>query len=284
MRRCLQYLGGTAVRANRGTKAMTIALRSTGLGLVLGLGLAAAAAAEILQVGAYAANPPWEMKTPDGSFEGFEVDLVREIAERIGAEVELQDMGFQALFAATTSGRIDMAISSITITDERLENQSFTQGYYDADLALATNRDSEVTALEDLEGKTVAVLSSSTGEMWAQEHEEEYGFAEIRGYNNQQDMVLDTQLGRADGAISDITGFEFMFQNMPQMHVVERIPSGDMYGIMMAKNHPQLKAVNGAITEMKEDGTLAELYAKWFGDESEPGPATTTPMEIPTAG
>ena len=80
--------------------------------LAVGLfGLATAASAETLTVGAYPANPPWEVKQEDGSFAGFEIDLVNAIAEKLGVEVEYQDLGFQALFAATASGRIDAAIS-----------------------------------------------------------------------------------------------------------------------------------------------------------------------------
>jgi polar amino acid transport system substrate-binding protein len=257
---------------------------------ILGLGLAvlmaaagSAAAQETLRVGAYAANPPWEVKQTDGTFEGFEIDLVNEIGERLGVEIVYEDMGFQALFAGTSSGRIDAAISSITITDERLQSQSFTQGYYDADMGLATNKGSGITGLSDMNGKRVGVLSSSTGERWVNEHKDEYGFAEVRGYNAYTEMLLDTQLGRADGAITDITGLEFAFQNMPEMTIVERIPTGDKYGIMMTKDHPRLAEVNDAISAIKEDGTMLAFYRKWFGENAEPGPSTTTPMEVPTA-
>ena len=134
---------------------------------------------ETLEVGAYPANPPWENKKEDGTFEGFEVDLVNEIGKRIGAEMHIQDLGFQALFAATSSGRIDMAISSITITNERLESQSFTQGYYDSDMALATAKvDSGVTSLADMKGKPVGALSTSTGETWIKENTAKYGFGD----------------------------------------------------------------------------------------------------------
>ncbi len=259
---------------------MNAFIKPLGLALALSLG-AGWAAAQTLTVGAYAANPPWEVKTPEGTFEGFEIDLVNEIGKRIGAEVVFEDMGFQALFAATSSKRIDAAISSITITDERLQSQSFTQAYYDADLALATNKDSGIGGLADMEGKVVAVLSSSTGDIWAKANQATYGFAEVKGYNNQQDMILDTQLGRADGAVSDITGLEFSFRNMPQMTVVDRIPSGDKYAIMMTKDHPMLGEVSDAISAIKEDGTMTAFYAKWFGEASEPGPATTTVLGLP---
>lgn len=260
-----------------------VALAFVAASALAGLTPSAPAWAETLEVGAYPANPPWENKKEDGSFEGFEVDLVNEIGKRIGADINIQDLGFQALFAATSSGRIDMAISSITITDERLQNQSFTQGYYDSDLALATAKDSDVKSLADLKGKPVGVLSTSTGETWVKANTEKYGFGEMKGYNAQQDLLLDTQAGRVAGAISDIAGLQFSFMQMPTMHVVERIKQSDRYGIMMQKGSPNLQRVNDAITAMKEDGTLAALHKKWLGADPDPGTSTVTVTEIPQA-
>ena len=260
-------------------KRLMIALAAAG---AMALG-SVAAKAETLTVGAYAANPPWEVKKEDGSFEGFEVDLVREIGERLGMDVEFTDLGFQALFAATASGRIDAAISSITITEERTQNQDFTQGYYDADLAVGTRKDSGVTGLADLDGKPVGVLSTSTGEKWAQENQEEYGFSDIKGYNTQQEMLLDTQAGRVAAAISDITGFEYSFQTMTDLTVAERIPTGDMYAIMLGKDSELSDKLNDAITEIKEDGTMAALYEKHLGATPGPDTSTVTVVDRPMA-
>ncbi|WP_349371818.1 ABC transporter substrate-binding protein [Salinarimonas sp.] len=244
---------------------------------------AAPAAAQTLQVGAYPANPPWEVKNERGEFEGFEVDLVHAIAEKMGREVEIQDLGFQALFAATSSGRIDLAISTITITPERLESQAFTQGYYDSDMALATAEGSEVDSLEDMQGKIAGALATSTGEKWARENQEKYGFSEIKTYNTQQDLLLDTRNGRVDGAISDIAGLQFTFQKMPGLEIAQRIETGDQYGIMMPKTSPLLEEVNAAISELKEEGYLAELHEKWLGAPADEGTSTVTVLPIPTA-
>ncbi|MEM7567236.1 MAG: ABC transporter substrate-binding protein [Pseudomonadota bacterium] len=259
-------------------KRLSLAMAAIGT-----IALGAAAQAETLTVGAYPANPPWEVKQPDGTFTGFEVDLVNEIGERLGMEVEFVDLGFQALFAATASGRIDAAISSITITEERTQNQDFTQGYYDADLAVGVRKDSGVSGLADLDGQPVGVLSTSTGEKWAQANQEEYGFSDIKGYNTQQEMLLDTQAGRVAAAISDITGFEYSFQTMTDLTVAERIPTGDMYAIMLGKDSELSDKLSDAITQIKEDGTMAALYEKHLG--ATPGPETSTVMvlERPTA-
>ncbi|MEW5422032.1 ABC transporter substrate-binding protein [Amorphus sp. 3PC139-8] len=253
------------------------------LAAVLAAGTLTAAKADTLVVGAYPANPPWENKTEDGSFEGFEVDLANEIGKRLGDTVEFQDLGFQALFAATSSGRIDMAISSITITNDRLQNQDFTQGYYDSDLALVSNKNSGITDLADMKGKPIGAISTSTGEAWIKENAEKYGFGDYKSYNTQQNLLLDTQAGRVAGAVGDIAGFQFAFQHMPAMHVVERIGTGDRFAIMMRKGSPLLEKVNGAITRIKEDGTMAALHKKWLGVEADPGTATVTVLEIPKA-
>lgn len=262
-------------------KLKSIALAA--LAAVMALGVVNTASAKTLVVGAYPANPPWENKKEDGSFEGFEVDLVKEIAKRLGDEVEIQDLGFQALFAATSSGRIDMAISSITITNDRLQNQSFTQGYYDSDLALVSSKDSGVTGLADMKGKPIGAISTSTGEKWIQENTGKYGFGDYKGYNTQQDLLLDTQAGRVAGAVGDIAGFQFAFQKMPAMHVVERIGTGDRFAIMMRKGSPLLEPVNAAITEIKKDGTMAALHKKWLGADADPETATVMVLEIPKA-
>ncbi|MBA3519589.1 MAG: amino acid ABC transporter substrate-binding protein [Rhizobiales bacterium] len=246
-------------------------------------GAGGSASAETLMVGAYPANPPWENKKEDGTFEGFEVDLVNEIGKRIGADIEFQDLGFQALFAATSSGRVDMAISSITITDERLQNQAFTQGYYDSDLALISKTDSGVTSMADMKGKPIGAISTSTGEAWIKGNAETAGLGEYRGYNTQQDLLLDTQAGRIAGAVGDIAGFQYAFQQMPTMHVIERIGTGDRFAIMMKKDSPLLERVNDAITAIKEDGTMAALHKKHLGAEADPNTATVKVMEIPKA-
>jgi polar amino acid transport system substrate-binding protein len=258
--------------------------RRTLIGVLAAAGIAVsagAAAADALVVGAYPSNPPFEYKTESGTFEGFEVDIVTEVAKRLGLETEISDLGFQALFAATASQRIDVAISSITITPERLQSQSFTQPYYDADMGIATRKDSAVNTQADLKGKIVGGLSGSTGEKWIKDNMEALGISEAKGYNAQQDLLLDLVAGRIDAAVSDVPGMEYAFLKMTDLAVKERIKTGEQYGLMMTKDHPLLEKANAALSEMKKDGTLAALHKKWFGTDSPAGSATITEMPIP---
>lgn len=244
---------------------------------------AAPAAAEDMVVGAYPANPPWEYKTDSGAFEGFEVDVATEVAKRIGADVKFQDLGFQALFAATASGRIDFAISSISVTNERLQNQAFTQPYYDSDGTIVGKADSPIKTLEDLKGKVIGVIAGSTGDAWAKENAEKLGIADVKSYNAQQDLLLDVQNGRIEGGAGELAGFLFAIQKMPALKVLVRIPTGERFAMMTKKGHPLLEKVNDAITEMKKDGTMASIHKKWFGVDPEPATSTVTPGPIPQA-
>lgn len=244
-------------------------------------GVSSAFAADVLNIGSYPSNPPFEYKTESGSFEGFEVDVAVEAAKRAGLQPEIADYGFQALFAATTSKRIDVAISSITITPERLQSQSFTQPYYDSDMGVATKAESDVKGLADLKGKAVGVLSGSTGDKWVKDNAGTYGFADIKGYNAQQEMFLDLGAGRIDAVVSDIPGMEYLFVKMKGFGVKERIKTGEQYGLMMTKDHPLLGKLNDALTAMKKDGTLGKIHQKWFGSEAPAGSSTVTELPIP---
>ena len=254
-------------------------------GLAMAIALAAAgnaaSAADALNVGAYPTNPPFETKLPDGSFEGLEVDIVTEAAKRAGMTVTIADYGFQALFAAVASKRIDVAISTITITAERLKSVAFTQPYYDSDMGMATKSDSALATVADLKGKTVGYLSGSTAEKWVGDNKGSGGFADTKGYKAQQDIFLDLAAGRIDAMVSDIPGMQYAFKTMKGLTVKDRIKTGEQYGLMMGKDDPKLAKLNDALTAMKKDGTLAAMHQKWFGADAAPGSSTLTELPIP---
>ena len=254
-------------------------------GLALAAALASAGsfanAADTLNVGAYPTNPPFESKLPDGTFEGLEVDIVTEAAKRAGMTVSIADYGFQALFAAVASQRIDVAISTITITGERLKSVAFTQPYYDSDMGIATKSDSAVNTVADLKGKTVGYLSGSTAEKWVNDNKATGGFADIKGYKAQQDIFLDLVAGRIDAMVSDMPGMQYAFKTMKGLSTKDRIKTGEQYGLMMGKGDPKLEKLNYALTAMKKDGTLAGIHKKWFGADAAPGSSTVTEAMIP---
>ena len=236
-----------------------------------------------LKVGANIGNVPWEFQDASGNFVGFEVDLVSEIAKRLGKSVEIVNIPFQGLFAAVQSGQIDAAVSSITITPKRLASVSFAQPYYDSDQSLTVTAASGITGLDGLKGKTVAVDTGSTGDIWATQRQGEYGFAEIRRFEGLNPAMLDVAAGRIDGYISDIPALLYYTKDKPNLKVVERIPTGEKYSIMFAKDAPLATQVNEVLGELKKEGYLAALHETWFGAKAEDGTTTVQVAEMPKA-
>lgn len=274
--------GKSCAGGGGGTTRRTAALGALGLALA-GPAAALAQAPGVLNVGAYPTNPPFEVKDERGQFDGLEVDIVREIARRLGMELRIADMGFQALFAATSSRRIDAAISTITITPERLKSQDFSQPYMDTDLALIAGPSTRLTGLKDARGATLGALASSTSDAWIRRNQELLGLAAPKTYDTITNLFLDVQNGRVDGGVNDEAGSRFAFRTQRGMRVLEVIPSGDRIGLMLPKGSPLTPRANEAITAMKQDGTMARLYEKWFGAAPSPGSSTVTVMPLPRA-
>ena len=246
-------------------------------------GAVAAHAADPLKVAAYPANPPWENKTESGTFEGFEVDIVNEIAKRMGTTADIQGMDFKALFVASASGRADMVISSLTITNERLESQAFTQPYVVGALAVGVKEDSDIKSVEDLKGKAVGSVATSFPEKWLQERAEELGYASYKSYDTTANMLTDLQNGRIDAVVNDVVGLRYAFTQMKGLTVGAEIVTGEKFAMMMPKNSDKLEKVNEIISEMKKDGTMAKLYEKWLGAPPAADSLTVTPLPVPTS-
>ena len=244
--------------------------------------LGGAASAQEITVGANVGNVPWEFQNAEGEIVGFEIDLMNEVGERLGREVEFVNIPFQGLFAAVQSGQVDAATSSITITDERLESVSFAQPYYDSDQSLTVRSDSGIEGLDGMEGLAVGVDTGSTGDIWMTEHEGEVGVSDIRRYEGLQPAMLDLAAGRIDGYVSDIPALLYYSKDKPEFEVVERIPTNERYSVMFAKDAELADEVDAVITELKQDGTMAELHEKWFGAAPEEGTSTTTVMDRPS--
>ena len=256
-------------------------------GAAIGVSLLSATAGSVmaqdtLTVGANIGNVPWEFLNESGDTVGFEVDLVKAVADQLGAEVDIQNIPFNGLFSAVQSGRIDIATTSITITDERLQSVSFAQPYYDSDQSLTTAAGGP-ESLAEMEGKVVGVDTGSTGDMWATANAETYSFDDIRRYEGLAPAMLDLAAGRIDGYISDIPALLYYVKDKPSLQVVERIETGEKYSMMFAKDAELAVKVNDVLTELKESGVVAELHEKWFGAAPEETTSTVQVMDMPSA-
>jgi polar amino acid transport system substrate-binding protein len=250
-------------------------------GIAVGTSLSVQASAADMKLGANIGNVPWEFQNEKGELVGFEIDLAKEVGKRLGLDVTVVNIPFTGLFAAVQSGQIDAAVSSITITKKRLESVSFAQPYYDSDQSLAVRSNADVKDLGSMSGKVAAVDTGSTGDMWATQNQAKYKFTDIRRYEGLSPAMLDLAAGRIDGYISDIPAVLYYIKDKPVYKVVERIPTGEQYSMMFAKNSPLAAKADAEITKMKQDGTIAMLHEKWFGTKADPSTSTVKPAEMP---
>lgn len=238
--------------------------------------------ADEIVVGANIGNVPWEFVDRSGEFVGFEIDLISEVAERLGHQVEFVNIPFNGLFAAVQSGRIDVALSSMTITQKRLASVAFAQPYYDSAQSLTVASSSRATGLDDLEGAVIGVDTGSTGDMWTTGQRARYGFGEIRRFEGLAPAMLDLQTRRIDAYISDIPSLLYFVRDKPQFRVIERIETGERYSMMFARSSRWIEPVDDMLSTVKREGFLADLHKRWFGETAKSDSSTVVVTDRPS--
>ena len=243
-------------------------LRNTAVGLLAAGVLAACGGsggdADTWTVGTEPGFPPFESLSESGEFEGFDIDLMNAIGEKAGKTVEFNSLPFDSLIAALQGGTIDAAISGMTITPERAESVDFSDPYFQAGLAIAVAEDNnELTTLEDLEGKRIAVQIGTTGASTAESIEG----AEVTTFESAPLALIELSNGNVDAVINDApaTLEAISTGNIPGIKVVGELLTEESYGIAMPQGSENVALVNSALAELKSDGTYDTIYEKWFG-------------------
>ena len=223
----------------------------------------------ILTVGTDLPYPPFEYRE-GGELTGFDIDLMNEIASRIGLEAEYVDSPFDTIFTDLANGQFDAVISGATITPEREEQVNFSDPYFRSLQALVVSRDSGIGSFDDLgEGDSVSVQSGTTGEIWAEENLQPEG-VEIRAFPEYPPVYNALEAGQVDGVVYDESSAIPETFNRPGLELVDTVDTGESYGIAVdPNNEPLLDAINQALADMVEDGTYDEIYDKYPNCEEE---------------
>ncbi len=235
---------------------------------------------EILRVGLNSENVPWEFMR-EGELVGFEVDMLEELAQRTGMELEYTTVPFSSIFTGLQAEKWDLASSSIWITEERLQEMDFADPYYDSDMALLTPADAEIASFEDMAGGVFGADTGSMNDQWLKDNVDVYGPYEIKNYDSPTDAFLDAQTGRLDGVVADApTALYYVMQNPDAgLSVPLLMNAGFPQAWAFRKGDPLRDMVNEIQNEMKQDGTLAQIYEKWFGQAPPEGSSTVTVYE-----
>lgn len=213
-----------------------------------------------LIVGSDIPFPPFEQgDAPD--YEGFDIDLINAIGDNLGLAVQIKDAPFDLLLQGG-GGQFDLAIAATTITPARENRVDFSDPYYLASQALLVRTDGDVQTVEDLSGKIVGVQDGTTGETYAKDNTDA---SEVRPFPEIDDAYNALEVGQVDAVINDQPSAQDAADKKEGLEVIDTFPTDELYGVILPQGTDALReAVNGALVTIKEDGSLNELYQKWF--------------------
>lgn len=220
--------------------------------------------AAVIKVATDAVFPPFEM-TDEATKEiiGFDIDLMKAVAEKAGLEIEFVDVAWDPLLAGMASCQYDMAISAMTITEERAKQFNFSDPYVNAgQIVVVKTTNTEITSKDDLSGKVVGAQLGTTGAMEV----EKIDGATLKSYDSYELAFMDLINGQIDAVIGDYPlAVKFVLQNSDSLMTVGDVFTEEYYGIAICKTKTDLvEKINAALAEVLASGLIAELEAKWY--------------------
>lgn len=240
------------------TAALAAALTAGAAGIV--------GAAEKLQAVTDPSFVPFEMMDQKtGKMVGFDMDILAEVAKRAGFEYDLRTMDFNGIIPAVQTGNADVALAGITITEEREKIVDFSDPYYDSGLRILVPAPSDADDISDLKGKKIGTKIGSTSFNFLQA---ELGDgADITPYPGSADMYMALMSGSVDAVFYDApnVGYFAKTKGGDKVKTVGPLYEGQQYGIAFVDGSKWVEPANKALASMREDGTYAEIYTKWFG-------------------
>jgi len=217
-----------------------------------------------LTVGSDIPYPPFEQGNPP-DYQGFDIDLINAIAAEMGLETEIIDAPFDVILAGDT-GRFDLSIAATTITEPRENRVDFSDPYFEAQQSLLVPTDGEIQSIDDITADTVVgAQDGTTGETYASENTD----AEVRPFPEIDDAYNALTGGQVDAVLNDLPSTATVVSANPDFEIAETYQTNELYGIVFPEGSDAalLDAVNEALATVKENGTLAELYLKYFSTE-----------------
>lgn len=241
------------------------------LAVISGVSLSVAAEGQreqskTVRVATDATWPPMEFFDESGELVGFDIDLMRAIAERIGFRVEFESVPWDGIFFGISAGRYDVIASSVTILPERLETMLFSEPYFRAAQYLVVSTEQpEVKSLSDLQSREVGAEIATTGAWYI---EREPGVT-LRSYDDLGLALEDLINDRIAGVVADTAILEYyVFRNHEYrslLRVAGEAYAVEDYGFAVRKDRPDLRdSINTALREIRKDGTYDELLQQWF--------------------
>ena len=212
-----------------------------------------------------AAFPPYEMTTDSGEFEGIDIETAQAIADKLGLELQIDDMDFDAALLAVQQGKSDMVMAGVTVTDERQNVMDFTDSYATGIQSIIVKEDSDIASVDDLAGKKIGTQRGTTGYLYCSD---DFGAENVVAYDDGLTAVQMLNNGQVDCVVIDnAPAKEFIAAN-PGLKLLDTAYVEESYAIGIGKGNTELKdAINTALEELKADGTLQAIVDKYITAE-----------------
>ena len=208
-----------------------------------------------------AAFPPYERTTDSGEFEGIDIETAQAIADKLGLELQIDDMDFDAALLAVQQGKSDMVMAGVTVTDERQNVMDFTDSYATGIQSIIVKEDSDIASVDDLAGKKIGTQRGTTGYLYCSD---DFGDENVVAYDDGLTAVQMLNNGQVDCVVIDnAPAKEFIAAN-PGLKLLDTAYVEESYAIGIGKGNTELKdAINTALEELKADGTLQAIVDKY---------------------
>ena len=212
-----------------------------------------------------AAFPPYEMTTDAGAFEGIDIETAQAIADKLGLELQIDDMDFDAALLSVQQGKADIVMAGVTVTDERKNVMDFSDSYATGIQSIIVPEGSDIASPDDLAGKKIGTQRGTTGYLYCSD---DFGEDAVVAYDNGLTAVQALNNGQVDAVVIDNAPAKSFVEANPGLKILDTAYAQEDYAIGVAKgNTALLDAINSALEELQADGTLQAIVDKYITAE-----------------
>ena len=208
--------------------------------------------------------PPYEMTTDAGTIEGIDVDTAQAVAEKLGLELQIDDMDFDAALLSVQQGKADIVMAGVTVTDERKAVMDFSDSYATGIQSIIVPEGSDIASPDDLAGKKIGTQRGTTGYIYCSD---DLGEENVVAYDDGLTAVQALNNGQVDAVVIDNEPAKAYVESNPGLKILDTSYAEEDYAIGMAKGSSLEAAVNAALEELKADGTLQAIVDKYIKAE-----------------
>lgn len=210
--------------------------------------------------------PPYEFHDGD-KIVGIDAEIAQAIADELGMELEIEDIAFDSIIPEIVSGKADMALAGMTVTEDRKASVDFSDTYATASQMIIVKEDSEIAGPDDLKGVTVGVQLGTTGDIYVSDLEADG--TTVERYNKGFEAVQALSQGKIDAVVIDGEPAKTFVSETEGLKILDEAFTEEEYAIAVKKGNDELKEkINDALANLKESGKLDEIVAKYISADS----------------